>query len=166
MNHHGMPMNTKYIALIILFFFQISLGTAFGHAELPAPILARPGSASATYQITCSPYDLSGSPAAPTRYLSFKFWATKSANFLVKGTLTKDGQEVSAIDPNNGPKARSPSSPGIALNGGDGTYTLTFTKVKKKSTQSDKVLLGTMTLAAEYHCTGDTHNDTSILKVN
>lgn len=141
MNNHS-----KQLIPIILAAFAVSQTTL---AHTAGGKLAASTSSTAWTKITCFD-DGNG----PTAYLSFNVTSrTRNATFLTTATVEKNGSSISVLDPVNTDKKPSPTK---SLTQGDGTYTLTFSKINKKANQPNSRLRGLMVLSSEFHCVSTT----------
>ena len=126
-------------------------------------LLTKSTNATAVYNVTCSPFVPTNTPTA---YLVVDIEnKTKNATYLDSVTAVKDGiTSITTTDPKNGDNRKSiPAS----MSGGDGIYTLTVSKLKKKPKQPNSMLKGNSIFAMTFHCesTDGVHTQTDYTRL-
>ncbi len=109
-------------------------------------VLAKRPTATRKYRISC----YNDGNGEPVRMRVRVQGATKSAKFLVKATLEKDGVVQEVISLKNGPGVYY--STYAVVSQGAGEYTLTISKVRKKATDKDTRLKGTAIFKTRQEC--------------
>ena len=117
-----------------------------GASKVAATAMGTAADAVKRYSVTCY-NDGSGEP---TQLRARVQGQTTTAKFLLKIVVEKDGVQQEQTDPKNGKGLNF--SPYAVVAGGPGKYTMTVSKVKKKSTDANAVLKGAMTFITQQEC--------------